>query len=148
MVFTSPALVLPDGHTNKPIIAKTGNSLAYVSASFCGEQHNNMCCWCIKKINTNYMKLDWILNNGHCANNDCFQNTVCNGRICTSGANTTNLFNHLKPPHPKENAKGLMTRDFGHSTAAETGLKQTTVIKVFERAMRKHVSIGRTSVMP
>lgn len=55
------------------------------------------------------MELVWILNNGHCANNGCFQNTVC--KIGTSGANITNLFKYLKKKkkHPKENGKSQIT---------------------------------------
>lgn len=52
------------------------------------------------------MELVWILNNGHCANNGCFQNTVC--KIGTSGANITNLFKYLKKKKkntPKRMAK-------------------------------------------
>lgn len=77
-------------------------------------------CWCLKKFNTDYMELLRISNNGHCVNNGCFQDTVCKGKIGTSGANTTNLFNYLKRNHQKENAKSLITQAFSqrHGTAA------------------------------
>lgn len=94
-LFTSPAGVLPDKHTNNPIINK---SRQFFSLHFLIVLLGNTAVWWINfffKKSTSVIWNWWILPNRYSTTLSCLKN-MQKQKVTRHGNTEANLFNHLK----------------------------------------------------